>query len=283
MRQFFQTTFLKIALAALLSTSFNLSGVASPSQDTWDLPTADIAKGSLAAYSFKSKILKNKRDIWIYTPPFYRKDNISYPLLVVFDGQAYTSQLIPGPTILDNLIDAGKIPPLVAVFISSVDQPMRNRELPCYAPFINSIVQELIPWLHQNYNITYEPSQTTIAGSSYGGLASAYAAMLHPQIFGNVLSQSGAYWWQPSGYSGPWLVKQYQDQPSLPIRFYLDAGHLEIESWGGKMSILEVNHLFHKLLTNKGYETVFYEFQGGHEYDCWKKTFAIGLIALMEK
>ncbi|WP_338148761.1 alpha/beta hydrolase-fold protein [Pseudomonas lundensis] len=31
------------------------------------------------------------------------------------------------------------------------------------------------------------------AGSSYGGLASAWLGLKHPELFGNVLSLSGSY------------------------------------------------------------------------------------------
>jgi enterochelin esterase family protein len=271
------TLHLTIASSATFSS---LAPPISPSQQAWDLPT-DYPKGKLASYRFKSRLLKNKRDIWIYLPPSYQKKAAPYPLLIVFDGQAYTSQLIPGPTILDNLIGLGIIPPLVALFVSSMGQRERNLELPCYAPFIDSLIEELLPWLHQHYHVTYDPSQIIVAGSSYGGLAAAYAALRYPYQFGNVLSQSGAFWWQPPLISGPWLVKQYAAQPPLPIRFYLDVGNQETESWGGKMSMVQVNHLFRDLLLTKGYQVTYHEFQGGHDYDCWRKTLAIGLIALM--
>jgi enterochelin esterase-like enzyme len=268
-----------------LTTAAAAASFASPpidlSKQVWDLPTA-YPKGKLASYRFKSRFLKNKRDIWVYLPASYQKTAAPYPLLVVFDGQAYTSQLIPGPTILDNLIGSGTIPPLIAVFVSSMGQRERNQELPCYAPFIDSLVYELLPWLHQHYHMTYDPSQTTVAGSSYGGLAAAYAALRYPYQFGNVLSQSGAFWWQPPLLSGPWLVKQYASQPMLPIRFYLDVGDQETGSWEKKMSMVQVNRLFRDLLVNKGYQVTYHEFRGGHDYDCWRKTLAIGLIALMK-
>lgn len=269
-----------IFMNSVLATSLPSVSVNSK-EIVWDQPVTHYSKGKLLHYRFKSHLLKDKRDIWIYVPASYQSENSPYPLLIVFDGQAYTSQLIPGPTILDNLIGAGQIPPLVAVFISSVDQCKRNRELPCYAPFIDSLAQELLPWLQKRFHITSRPSQTIVAGSSYGGLAAAYTSLRYPQHFGNVLSQSGAFWWQPPRLPGPWLVKQFENQPLLPIRFYLDVGDQEIESWEGKMSMVNVNRLLHRVLTNKGYQVSYYEFQGGHDYDCWRKTFATGLIALI--
>lgn len=263
---------LPLAAGSVASTPFETTS-------TWDLPST-YSQGKIDHYHFKSRILDNERDIWVYVPHSYQPEKGPYPLLIVFDGQAYTSQLIPGPTILDHLIGAEKIAPIVTLFISSIDQCRRNQELPCYPLFIDSLTQELLPWLKQNYHVTSNPSQTIVAGSSYGGVAAAFAALRYPQTYGNVLSQSGAFWWQPPQFSGSWLLQQYASLPRFPIRFYLDVGDQETEIWENKMSMIAVNRQFRDLLLNKGYPVCYYEFHGGHEYDCWRKTFAIGLIAL---
>lgn len=77
-------------------------------------------------------------------------------------------------------------------------------------------------------------------------------------------------------------MKQFENQPSLPICFYCDVGDQETEKSNGKMSMLEVNRLFRDVLIKKGYQITYHEFQGGHDYDCWQKTFAIGLMALFD-
>ncbi len=270
--------------AALFFLNPIFSAPISPSlthSNQWDVPQPQHLKGKVASYLFSSRILKNKRDIWIYTPASYEWREGPYPLLIVFDGQAYTSQLIPGPTILDNLIAKGKIPPLVAVFVSSIDQPTRNLELPCYARFVESLRQELVPWISRRYFVTKDPSLTIVAGSSYGGLAAAFAALRYPERFGNVLSQSGAFWWNPSkDASDPWLVKQYELATAGSICFYLDVGDQETSSSNHQMSMVDINRQFHQLLNQKGYKVSYYEFKGGHDYDSWRKTFAIGLMAL---
>ena len=47
----------------------------------------------------------------------------------LFDESAYLNN-VPTPVILDNLIAAGKIPPMVAVLIANPSQDTRNKELP---------------------------------------------------------------------------------------------------------------------------------------------------------
>lgn len=247
----------------------------------WDESDPFVPRGQVSSVNFKSRILNNKRPLWIYTPSSYERRK-KYPIVLVFDGQAYTSELIPGPIILDNLIAEGKIPPIVAVFISSLDQTTRNSELPCNERFLNFLNEELMPWISRYYSITSDPDQTIVAGSSYGGLAAAYAALNYPQRFGNVLSQSGAFWWNPREKSSePWLLKQFEMKPLARVCFYLDVGNKETYSSKNQRSMIEVNRLLRKILEQKGYIVRYYEFNGGHEYQCWRKTFAIGLMALL--
>src|SRR5579883_846233 len=80
-------------------------------------------------------------------------------------------ELVPTPTILDNPISEGKIPPLVAVLPDSLDGETRNRELPCHQPFVDYLTKELLPWVHEHYHVTSDPARSIVAGSSYGGLA----------------------------------------------------------------------------------------------------------------
>jgi pimeloyl-ACP methyl ester carboxylesterase len=39
-----------------------------------------------------------------------------------------------------------------------------------------------------------DPRRVIVTGSSAGGLAAAYVALMRPDLFGNVLSRSGAFW-----------------------------------------------------------------------------------------
>lgn len=57
-----------------------------------------------------------------------------------------------------------------------------------------------MPWAREQ-GLSATASRTVVAGSSYGGLASAYMGLMHPELFGNVLSLSGSYWWAQEGTS----------------------------------------------------------------------------------
>jgi enterochelin esterase family protein len=240
-----------------------------------------VPSGALTNTRFKSEILRNERAITVYTPPGYASEGPAYGLLVVFDRGKYLSdELVPTPVILDNLLDSGKIPPLVAVFVGNVN---RDQELTCYTPFADFLAQELVPWVRREYRVASDASQATIAGSSYGGLAAAFTALKHPEVFGNVLSQSGSfYWWAPGEDEHEWLTRQFVASSKLPIRFYLDVGLLElgIPRRHAPTPVVANRHL-RDVLQAKGYEVHYAEFNGGHDHFNWRGTFANGLLALV--
>ena len=240
-----------------------------------------VPHGKVTSSSFKSAKLNEEREISLYTPPAY-EGSVSADLLIVFDGGTYDgspASLVPTPTILDNLIAAKKIGPMVAVFISNMGQ--RNRDLGGYAPFADFVALELIPWVRGNYRIKEGPSHVVLAGSSRGGLAASHCAFYHSDVVGNVLSQSGAYWvrnddrdpppWPLSVDSGD-LVLSFRNGSRLPIKFYMEVGRFD--------SLLAINRELRDILLVKGYPITYSEFDGGHDYFYWRGSLADGLIAL---
>ncbi len=206
----------------------------------------------------------------------------------MFDGEAYTS-LVPTPTVLDNLIAEARIPSAVAVLIHNAPG-VRNTELPCNERFADFLADELVPFVRDTYRVTHDPNQTIVGGSSYGGLASACLAFWHPDLVGNVLSQSGSYWWGPGFVPGTetadtevnWVARQYATNDRRRVRFYMEVGHFEWSKWMAP-NMVNANRHLRDVLEAKGYDVVAYdEFYGGHDYIHWRGSIATGLIALFE-
>ena len=256
----------------------------------WSDKRVDTPEGEVHPHRFDSELLGDARVVWVYTPPGYDEGSEPCDLLIVFDGWAYM-YLVPVPTILDNLYADGLIRPTVAVLVSGSDQQERTVELYCNEQFASMLVTELIPWLRERYTFSPDPLRTTAAGSSAGGCAAAHLAMTHSDTVGNVLSQSGAFFWGPGAtipyrfddksVSWNWLIDQYSAKSKLPISFYLEAGTFETaERAGQDADLLDSNRRMRDALLEKGYPVRYSEYYGGHEYMCWRGSFADGLIAL---
>ncbi len=247
----------------------------------WILPHPNQPMGHLERHTFQSSILKNERSIWVYTPPGYATTAEPYNVLILFDGYLY-AQVMQAPTTLDNLINARHIPPLVAFML---DSPDRMQELLCYPPFADFLAQEFMPWAHHQYHLTHQPTHTVVGGVSAGGLTAAYLGLRHAELFGNVLAQSSAFWWQPQHEDEPeWLARQFVASPRLPLRFYLDVGLLEDYTEGEEsVSQLVSTRHFRNILRAQGYPVHYAEFSGDHEEICWQGTVADGLIALLNE
>ncbi|HEX8189091.1 MAG TPA: alpha/beta hydrolase-fold protein, partial [Pyrinomonadaceae bacterium] len=230
-----------------------------------------VKKGRVELIRYGGGAGKEGRRVWVYTPPGYRAGGRPYRLLVLFDGWQYTHP-IPTPTILDNMIADGVLPPTVAVFIDSRD---RMKELYLNPSFADFVAGELVPWARRGYHLTRSPREAIVGGLSLGGVAAAYTAMRHPEVFGGVLSQSGAFQYRPEDPER--LILQFTRRPRLPIRFYLEAGLLEVNE---TPSLLHTNRHLRDVLEAKGYEVTYSEFNGRHDAICWRGSLSKGLTAL---
>lgn len=247
----------------------------------WLNKRAHVAPGSVERESLKSEILGNTRDVYVYRPAGWKNIDQKPGLLVLFDAHAYTRQ-VPTPTILDNLIADGLIPPTAALIIANPSDETRPVELPPNADFARFMAQELMPWAKQQ-GLATDARHTVVAGSSYGGLASAWLGLQHPELFGNVLSLSGSYWWSPPNTEDQWLARQYAASPRLPLRFYLQAGLFEDKSGSPGAGILDSNRQLRNVLQAKGYPVEHVEYASGHDYLQWRGSLACGLISLIGK
>lgn len=229
-------------------------------ENEWTIEKDDTSKGKVQLFdNFESKILNNKRRVWVYTPSGYDKNGEPYGLAVFTDGWEYVN-VTKTPIVLDNLIAAGKIPPMCAVFIETHDN--RDTELTCSEDFSDFLTEEVIPWIHENYNITRDREKNLLGGFSYGGLTSAFIGLKHPDLFRNLLCQSSAFYWRPKNDKNEkgLILRDYEKSPKLPLNFYVTFGEFEKEA----EEHYKANIDFANILESKGYNFEYKEFIGGH-------------------
>ncbi|MEV8314355.1 enterochelin esterase [Streptomyces sp. NPDC059900] len=243
-----------------------------PTGDDWQRRDG-VARGTVSTHTVRSELLGNERRVHLYEPPGGGRD---LPVLVLMDGEMWQPGLDVA-ALLDNLIADGRIPPLAALLPESLSADQRWEELACNERFVTFLETELLPWAGERLSLTGDPARTVVAGQSLGGLTAAYAGVIAPGRFGRVLAQSGSFWWPdgPDLERSEWLTGRIAASERLPVRFWISAGEQE---WVA----LPAMRRLRATLREKGYDDAVYrEFNGGHDYLCWRTELADGLVGLL--
>ncbi|MCH0571635.1 enterochelin esterase [Streptomyces sp. MUM 136J] len=241
-----------------------------PGASAW-VPRPGTAGGTLGEHRVTSTALGTGRRVWLYEPA--RRGPGELPVLVLLDGDHWGPHLGVAH-LLDNLIADGLIPPVAAVLPDSVDADTRYRELTCRPEYVSFLADELLPWAAEHLPLTRDPGRTVIAGQSLGGLMAAYAGLTAPHRFGHVLAQSGSFWW-PAGPHAEWFADALAASARVPVRFRFAFGEQE---WVA----LPAARRLRAALTAAGYhDAVHREFNGGHDYLCWRAELADALVAAL--
>lgn len=233
-------------------------------------------QGKTALFRFNSQILGNEREIALYQP---QQKMVIPRMMVIFDGQTYRRQY-GIDRFFDKQIAEGKLPPMMLLFVDSLDSDRRSKELPPNPDFYRFLADELFVWLEKEQGIQIVGEETIVAGSSYGGLAAAWVAFQRPERFGKVLSMSGSYWWAPENEEPEWLIRQFAQAEKKPLQFFLEAGLFESRGQDG--GILQNNRHLKQVLTQKGYNVTSLEMASGHDYISWCETLYLGAKALTQ-
>jgi enterochelin esterase family protein len=245
--------------------------------EPWTAARPEVTPGTLTTASITSAALGCTNPVTVYQPagvPTHRA-----PVLVVFDG--YLAQkVLRIPTVLDNLIHAGKIPPTAALFIHTPDD-RRNRDLTPAPALADFVTEELLPWARSGWRIGSPDGANLITGVSRGGLAAAYVGLARPASFAGVIAQSGSFWWPPPTEGQPcWLVDHIDQFPPSGVKFYLDVGTREtFPGPDGAPSQIVACRAMRDALRHHGHHVSYAEYAGGHDYVNWRRTIADGLLA----
>jgi enterochelin esterase family protein len=220
-------------------------------------PQEGIPKGELKGpINFYSKIIDGTvRQYWLFIPAQYQA---SKPASVLVFQDGFRAQnpngSIRAPQVLENLIAKGEIPVTIGIFISpgnlSKEYPTdlgsrnpnnRAQEYDAmndrYARFV---VEEMLPEISKQYNLTNDPEQRAIGGSSSGAIAAFTVAWYYPDVFRKVYSGIGSYvsiGFRPNespiklgGQDYPALIRR---EPIRPIRIFIQDGINDLSNeWG---------------------------------------------------
>jgi len=170
---------------------------------------------------------------------------------------------------------------MIGVFVGSAEG-QRDMELGAIARYVEFLATELLPWIREKHRLAASPRGNVVAGSSLGGLAAAFVAYRHPELFRNVLSQSGAFiYGAPGGASSEALTREIEASAKRDVAFYLEAGIYEQTRTENGVDLVTSNRHLRDALRTKGYRLTYDEFAGGHSDLNWRSGFARGILALV--
>jgi enterochelin esterase family protein len=153
----------------------------------------NVPHGTLS-YRYYSSPELGTRPVVIYTPPGYEKNvKTKYPVLYLLHGTTDTEETWTkvgrANIILDNLIAQGRAKPMVIVMpygraypvISKSSGSLRNWDN--LQEFKKDFLNNLLPFVEQNYNVKPDNDSRAIAGFSGGGGETLYIGLNNPELF----------------------------------------------------------------------------------------------------
>jgi enterochelin esterase family protein len=251
--------------------------VPGPPFQVWEV--GDVPHGTIHHHFYRSGIVGDDRDFYVYTPPGYdRKAKQRYPVLYLLhgfsdDASAWTSV---GRThvIMDNLIAQGKAKPMIVVMplgygapeiLSRATGGMRDPSLSQrnMERFRQALLTEVIPQAEKTYQVSTDRKSRAIAGLSMGGAESLMTGLNNLDRFGWI----GAF---SSGGVGQDYDKSF---PGLDSKA---TGQLRL-LWiacGTEDRLIANNRKFREWLKSKGIEHTDIETPGTHSWMVWRRNLA---------
>ena len=217
--------FLRFVLLIILATSCQKKSNLDDSLDKIVIATK---------YEINSAILNEKRELLISLPEGYKKNNSSYPILVLTDGKQNIKHAIGS---IELLTRTGSIPPIIVLGIVSINRSkdfsptvsVNNPGSGNGPKFLNFIEQEALPFVEKNFRTH---NFKILAGHSLGGLFTTYTLMDKPDLFDAHIILSPSFWWNKEEFiqkSGSFFRKNNDLEKAL----YFSIGKDESsEEWG---------------------------------------------------
>lgn len=219
------------------------------------------------------------RTVWVHVP--FGVDAQDTTFMIVQDGHAYLNVF---PIVLDNMIAARRVPPLVAILVDSgggdAQGSQRGLEYDTLSGrYSNFIETEVLPRVETETGIrlTKDPERRATMGVSSGAACAFTMAWFHPERYRRVLSYSGTFVNQqsppdPALPRGAWEYHAtlIPGTARKPLRIWLEVGEKDLhaddpeETWHNWPL---ANQRMAEALAAKGYDYRFTLSLGGRHFD----------------
>ena len=236
------------------------------------------------------------RDVWIslLLPPGYPGFFQKYPVLFFNDGQDLEALRLE--TTLNHLYAENKIEPFILAAIHTDAHRMHDygvAGIPDYKKrgagarkYTSFVLEELIPFLFENYRITAPGEGYAFAGCSLGGLSAFDIVWNHPGFFEKAGVFSGSFWWRsrPVRHDDPDADRiahemVYKGRYKKGLKFWLQTGtedERDDRNHNGVIDSIDDTLDLIKALESKGYrqneDIKYVEVIGGrHDQHTWAR------------
>jgi enterochelin esterase family protein len=188
---------------------------------------------------------------FVYVPAQY--DPTSPASLMIWqDGQAFMAPEgdLRAQNVMDNLIYRREIPVMIAIFINPGRRPDQPEPIPSNwgdrttnrpeeynsldDRYARVVVDELMPGLYKQYNISKNPDQHGIGGASSGAIAAFTVAWQRPAEFHKVISMVGSFVNLRGAGSGETYPDIVRKSDRKPLRVFLQDGRNDNRGDGGR-------------------------------------------------
>jgi len=208
------------------------------------------------SFIIKSLKVKEARVITVWTPPLYKVNNNSFPVLYMPDGGIKEDFPHIANTI-SKLINEKSIPPIILVGIENTE---RGRDLTGfseveedakYCPltdgannFRNFITEELVPEISKRYRVT---NKKGIIGESLAGLFVMETFIQKPESFEFYIAMDPSLWW-----NNHYLIRiakgLLENLPSKEIKLWFAGSSAEdISKYTNELSNILISNTPNKL------------------------------------
>lgn len=245
-----------------------------------------VPHGVLSAVWYPSPTIGVDRRMEIYTPPGYEKSKKKYPVLYLFHGGGGDEEgwISRGRTnyILDNLIAAGKVQPMIVVMTNGVPNvAAAPGERPVFAKltpgepvgiqsmttgkFEASLIKDVIPYIEGNYRVIADPAHRAISGLSMGGYHTQQITNANPGTFDYIGVMSMGVFDGPMArnYNREAHIKQLQAlKQAKPKLYWIACGKDDFLYEG----VTRLRALYDQV----GLPYTYRESEGGHTWVNWR-------------
>jgi len=197
--------------------------------------------------------------------------------LVFLDAELYLER-VGAQAVVQRLQEQGRIPPAAIRYVSHGGAAARHTDFVCspgYAQFVCSTVVEQIR--RRNPAVR----DFVIVGLSLSGLAAAFIASRHPEIFRVALCQSASFWWDHGRFARDLPQASRADQ-----KFWTCVGNQETATGVShpptglrqELSQIQGCDLAIEAFQAQGYRVRHRVYDGGHDPICWRADLAEALV-----